>query len=79
MMQPVKTKRVHEWKVGDEVKVLVNNRYHFRGEIIDIKDNNIATVVVPVYYGSVVDYIPAVSKLDDLWSIINGIGDIDVR
>ena len=78
MMQPVKTKRVHEWKVGDEAKVLVNNRYHFIGEIIDIKDD-IATVVVPVYYGSVVDYIPAVSNINDLWPIINGIGDIDVR
>ena len=78
MMQPVKTKRVHEWKVGDKAKVLVNNRYHFIGEIIDIKDD-IATVVVPVYYGSVVDYIPVESKLDDLWPIINGIGDIDVR
>ena len=78
MMQPVKTKRVHEWKVGDKAKVLVNNRYHFIGEIIDIKDD-IATVVVRVYYGSVVDYIPVESKLDDLWPIINGIGDIDVR
>ena len=78
MMQPVKTKRVHEWKVGDEAKVLVYGEYRFIGEIIDIKDD-IATVVVPVYYGSVVDYIPAVSKLDDLWPIINGIGDLDVR
>ena len=78
MMQPVKTKRVHEWKVGDEAKVLVNNRYHFIGEIIDIKDD-VATVVVRVYYSSVIDYIPAVSKLDDLWPIINGIGDLDVR
>ena len=78
MMQPVKTKRVHEWKVGDEAKVLVYGKYRFIGEIIDIKDD-IATVVVPVYYGSVVDYIPAVSKLDDLWPIINGIGDLDVR
>ena len=78
MMQPVKTKRVHEWKVGDEAKVLVNNRYHFIGEIIHIQDN-IATVAVPVYFGSCVEYIPAESKLDDLWPIINGIGDIDVR
>ena len=78
MMQPVKTKRVHEWKVGDKAKVLVNNRYHFIGEIIDIKDD-IATVVVPVYYGSVVDYIPVESNINDLWPIINGIGDIDVR
>lgn len=78
MMQPVKTKRVHEWKVGDEAKVLVYGEYRFIGEIIDIKDD-IATVVVPVYYGSVVDYIPAVSNINDLWPIINGIGDIDVR
>ena len=78
MMQPVKTKRVHEWKVGDEAKVLVYGKYRFIGEIIDIK-NGIATVVVPVYYGSVVDYIPVESKLDDLWPIINGIGDIDIR
>ena len=78
MMQPVKTKRVHEWKVGDKAKVLVNGKYRFIGEIIDIK-NGIATVVVPVYYGSVVDYIPAVSNINDLWPIINGIGDIDVR
>ena len=78
MMQPVKTKRVHEWKVGDKAKVLVYGEYRFIGEIIDIKDD-IATVVVPVYYGSVVDYIPVESNINDLWPIINGIGDIDVR
>ena len=78
MMQPIKTKKIHEWKVGDNAKVLVNGKYRFIGEIIDIK-NDVATVVVRVYYGSVVDYIPAVSKLDDLWPIINGIGDLDVR
>ena len=78
MMQPVKTKRVHEWKVGDEAKVLVYGEYRFIGEIIDIKDD-ITTVVVPVYYGSVVDYIPVESNINDLWPIINGIGDIDVR
>ena len=78
MMQPVKTKRVHEWKVGDEAKVLVYGEYRFIGEIIDIKDD-IATVVVPVYYGSVVDYIPVESKLDDLWVILKGIGDLDIR
>ena len=78
MRQPIKTKKTHEWKVGDNAKVLVNGKYRFIGEIIDIKDD-VATVVVRVYYGSVVDYIPAVSKLDDLWPIINGIGDLDVR
>ena len=78
MMQPVKTKRVHEWKVGDEVKVLVYGEYRFIGEIIHIQDD-IATVAVPVYYGSYVEYIPIESKLCDLWPIINGIGDIDVR
>lgn len=75
MMQPIKVKKQPEWKIGDNAKVLVNNRYHFIGEIIDIK-NDIATVVVPVYYGSVVEYIPAVSNINDLWPIINGIGDI---
>lgn len=78
MKQPIKTKKTHEWKVGDNAKVLVNGKYRFIGEIIDIKDD-IATVVVPVYYGSVVDYIPTVSNINDLWPIINGIGDIDVR
>ena len=78
MMQPIKVKKQPEWKIGDKAKVLVNGKYRFIGEIIDIK-NDIATVVVPVYYGSVVDYIPTESKLDDLWPIINGIGDIDVR
>lgn len=78
MMQPIKVKKQPEWKVGDNAKVLVNGEYRFIGEIIDIK-NGIATVVVPVYYGSVVDYIPAVSNINDLWPIINGIGDIDVR
>lgn len=78
MMQPIKVKKQTEWKVGDKAKVLVNNRYHFIGEIIDIK-NDIATVVVPVYYGSVVDYIPVESKLDDLWYIVKGIGDLDIR
>ena len=78
MMQPIKVKKQPEWKVGDKTKVLVNGKYRFIGEIIDIKDD-IATVVVPVYYGSVVDYIPAVSNINDLWPIINGIGDINVR
>ncbi len=78
MMQPIKVKKQPEWKVGDKAKVLVNGKYRFIGEIIDIKDD-IATVVVPVYYGSVVDYIPAVSNINDLWPIINGIGDINVR
>ena len=78
MMQPIKVKKQPEWKVGDKAKVLVNGKYRFIGEIIDIKDD-IATVVVPVYYGSVVDYIPAVSNINDLWPIINGISDIDVR
>ena len=75
MKQPIKTKKTHEWKVGDNAKVLVNGKYRFIGEIIDIK-NGIATVAVPVYYGSCVEYIPVESKLDDLWYIINGIGDI---
>ena len=78
MMQPIKVKKQPEWKVGDKAKVLVNGKYRFIGEIIDIK-NDIATVVVPVYYGSVVDYIPVESKLDDLWVILKGIGDIDIR
>ena len=78
MMQPIKVKKQPKWKVGDKAKVLVNNRYHFIGEIIDIK-NDIATVVIPVYYGSVVDYIPVESKLDDLWYIVKGIGDLDIR
>ena len=78
MMQPIKVKKQPEWKVGDKAKVLVNGKYRFIGEIIDIKDD-IATVVVPVYYGSVVDYIPVESKLDDLWVILKGIGDIDIR
>ena len=78
MIQPIKVKKQPEWKVGDNAKVLVNGKYRFIGEIIDIK-NDVATVVVRVYYGSVIDYIPTVSKLDDLWPIINGIGDLDVR
>ena len=68
MMQPIKVKKQPEWKIGDKAKVLVNGKYRFIGEIIDIKDD-IATVVVPVYYGSVVDYIPAVSNINDLWPI----------
>ena len=78
MKQPIKVKKQPEWKVGDKARVLVGGKYRFIGEIIDIK-NGIATVVVPVYYGSVVDYIPAVSKLDDLWVILKGIGDLDIR
>ena len=78
MRQPIKTKKTYEWKVGDKAKVLVGGKYRFIGEIIDIK-GDVATVVVRVYYSSVIDYIPAVSKLDDLWPIINGIGDLDVR
>ena len=78
MMKPIKVKKQPEWKIGDKAKVLVNGKYRFIGEIIDIKDD-IATVVVPVYYGSVVDYIPVESKLDDLWVILKGIGDLDIR
>ena len=78
MMQPIKVKKQPEWKIGDKAKVLVNNRYHFIGEIIDIK-NDIATVAVPVYFGSCVEYIPVESKLDDLWVILKGIGDLDIR
>ena len=78
MKQPIKVKKQPEWKVGDKARVLVGGKYRFIGEIIDIK-NGIATVVVPVYYGSVVDYIPVESKLDDLWVIVKEIGDIDIR
>ena len=78
MKQPIKVKKQPEWKVGDKARVLVGGKYRFIGEIIHIQDD-IATVVVPVYYGSVVDYIPAVSKLDDLWVIVKEIGDIDIR
>ena len=78
MMQPIKVKKQPEWKVGDKARVLVGGKYRFIGEIIHIQDS-IATVAVPVYFGSCVEYIPVESKLDDLWSIINGIGDIDVR
>ena len=78
MMQPIKVKKQPKWKVGDKTKVLVNGKYRFIGEIIDIK-NGIATVAVPVYYGSCVEYIPVESNINDLWPIINGIGDIDVR
>lgn len=78
MKQPIKVKKQPKWKVGDKAKVLVGGKYRFIGEIIHIQDN-IATVAVPVYFGSCVEYIPIESKLDDLWSIINGIGDIDVR
>lgn len=58
----------NEFKVGEVVKVLVNEKWRFRGEIIDIKDN-MATVAVPVYYGSYVEYIPAVSNVNDLWKV----------
>ena len=58
----------NEFKVGEIVKVLVNEKWRFRGEIIDIKDD-IATVAVPVYYGSVVEYIPVESKVNDLWKV----------
>ena len=78
MMQPIKVKKQPKWKVGDKAKVLVNGKYRFIGEIIDIK-NDMVTVVIPVYYGSVVDYIPVESKLDDLWYIVKGIGDLNIR
>ena len=78
MMQPIKVKKQPEWKVGDKAKVLVYGEYRFIGEIIHIQDD-IATVAVPVYYGSCVEYIPIESNINDLWPIINGIGDIDVR
>ena len=58
----------NNFKVGEIVKVLVNNKWRFRGEIIDIKDNT-ATVVVPVYYVDCFDYIPVESKLEDLWEV----------
>lgn len=55
--------------VGEIVKVLVNGKYRFRGEIIHIQDDSIATVAVPVYYGSVVEYIAIESYLNDLWKV----------
>lgn len=78
MIQPIKVKKQPEWKVGDKTKALVNGKYRFIGEIIDIQ-GDVAIVVIPVYYGSVVDYIPVESKLDDLWYIVKGIGDLDIR
>lgn len=58
----------NEFKVGEIVKVLVNEKWRFRGEIIHIQ-NNIATVAVPVYYGSCVEYIPVESYLNNLWKV----------
>ena len=78
MKQPIKVKKQPEWKVGDKARVLVGGKYRFIGEIIHIQDG-IATVAVPVYFGSCVEYIPAESKLDDLWVIVKEIGDIDIR
>ena len=78
MKQPIKVKKQPEWKVGDKARVLVGGKYRFIGEIIHIQDG-IATVAVPVYFGSCVEYIPAESKLDDLWVILKEIGDIDIR
>ena len=75
MKQPIKVKKQPEWKVGDKAIVLVNGKYRFIGEIIDIK-NDVVTVAVPIYFGNYVEYIPVESKLDDLWPIINGIDDI---
>ena len=78
MKQPIKVKKQPKWKVGDKAKVLVGGKYRFIGEIIHIQDS-IATVAVPVYFGSCVECIPAESKLDDLWVIVKEIGDIDIR
>ena len=78
MKQPIKVKKQPEWKVGDKARVLVGGKYRFIGEIIHIQDG-IATVAVPVYFGSCVEYIPAESKLHDLWVILKEIGDIDIR
>lgn len=58
----------NEFKVGEIVKVLVNGKHRLRGEIIDIKDD-IATVAVPTYYGSLVEYIPVMSNVNDLWKV----------
>ena len=58
----------NEFKVEEIVKVLVNGKHRLRGEIIDIKDG-IATVAVPVYYGSLVEYIPVESYLNNLWKV----------
>lgn len=55
----------NKFEVGNVAKVLVNNKYWFRGEIIDIKDD-IATVAVPVYYVDCYDYIPVESNIKDL-------------
>lgn len=54
--------------VGDTVKVLVNGKHRFRGEIIHIVGDT-ATVVVPVYYVDCFDYMPVESKLEDLWEV----------
>lgn len=58
----------NEFKLGDIVKVLVNNKHRVRGEIVDIKNEN-AIVAVPVYYSNCYEYIAVESKLENLWKV----------
>ena len=68
----------HDFVVGDIVKALVNGKYFLQGEIIYINDDNDTVVVaIPVYYGSVIDYIAVESKLEDLLEIKKDIEDFD--
>ena len=61
----------HEFKLGDVVRVLVDDR-RVKGKIVNIKGET-ATVVVPVYYSGTIEYITVESKLDDLWDMTTDI------
>ena len=48
----MKNQKFKEIEVNDPVKVRVLNKYWVRGIVIELDENNMATVRVPVYYGS---------------------------
>ena len=55
----------NQFKVGDAVKALVNNKHWLRGKVFDI-NNDIAVVVIPVYYSNMVEYMVFEYKINDL-------------
>lgn len=61
-------------KIGDLVKVLVNEKYRFTGEIVEL-ENDIATVKVKAHYGNMDLLIQQPVK--DLWRVVKDLKDFE--
>ena len=64
----MKNQKFKEIEVNDPVKVRVLNKYWVKGIVTALDENNMATVRVPVYYGS--DAFIAKDKKENLQPIL---------